>query len=116
MTARDRRRVVVLAAPAPDPESAALTDLDSAVPVGADWEESALCRQVDPEMFFPESGEDPVAAKEVCRRCSVRLLCLQTALVRRERFGVWGGLSAVERRRLLHDLDLDDDSDDVEVA
>jgi len=36
----------------------------------------------------------------VCAGCAVRAECLQEALDRGERFGVWGGLSEGERRAL----------------
>jgi WhiB family redox-sensing transcriptional regulator len=65
------------------------------------WRESALCRQVDPELFFPEKGELGAPAKQVCARCEVRAECLTEALHRRERYGIWGGLSTGERLTLL---------------
>jgi hypothetical protein len=65
-----------------------------------DWQDQALCAQVDPELFFPEKGQSPRAAKRVCAACEVRAECLQYALDRREPFGVWGGLSERERRAL----------------
>jgi WhiB family redox-sensing transcriptional regulator len=68
----------------------------------ADWEERALCRNItDQEMFFPEHGNrSPAKAKAICRRCSVRLTCLETALRNDEDFGIWGGLTERERRNL----------------
>jgi WhiB family redox-sensing transcriptional regulator len=65
-----------------------------------DWRDWALCAEVDPEAFFPEKGESTRAAKSICRRCLVRVECLRSALANDERFGVWGGLSDRERRRL----------------
>jgi hypothetical protein len=65
-----------------------------------DWRGQALCAQVDPDIFFPDKGESPAAAKRVCASCEVRAECLQDALDRGERFGVWGGLSEHERRVL----------------
>ena len=64
------------------------------------WRGSALCAQTDPEIFFPDKGESTMAAKRVCAGCEVRAECLQEALDRGERFGVWGGLSERERRAL----------------
>lgn len=64
------------------------------------WEESALCTQVDPEIFFPEKGGSTREAKKICATCEVRDACLEAALKRDERFGIWGGLSERERRRL----------------
>jgi WhiB family transcriptional regulator, redox-sensing transcriptional regulator len=65
------------------------------------WTDGALCTQVDGgDMFFPEKGELAKPAKQVCRRCEVRVECLKYALDNDERFGVWGGLSARERSKL----------------
>lgn len=64
------------------------------------WRDSALCAETDPEAFFPEKGESTRNAKDICRNCNVRTECLEYALTHDERFGVWGGLSERERRRL----------------
>lgn len=64
------------------------------------WQEQALCAQTDPEAFFPEKGGSTREAKKVCQSCSVRAECLEYALEMDERFGIWGGLSERERRRL----------------
>ena len=64
------------------------------------WQDRALCAQVTGDMFFPEKGEPSAAAKRVCRICEVRAECLEYALEHDERFGVWGGMSERERRRL----------------
>jgi WhiB family redox-sensing transcriptional regulator len=64
------------------------------------WQDEALCAEVDPEMFFPEKGGSTKKAKEVCAACTVRIECLQFAMDRDERFGIYGGLSERERRRL----------------
>lgn len=63
--------------------------------------EDALCAQIDPETFFPEKGHSSKAAKAMCLRCEVRTACLQLAIDNDEEFGVWGGLSARERRNLV---------------
>ena len=64
------------------------------------WQERALCAQTDPEAFFPEKGGSTREAKKVCLGCDVRGECLEYALAHDERFGIWGGLSERERRRL----------------
>jgi WhiB family transcriptional regulator, redox-sensing transcriptional regulator len=64
------------------------------------WQDRALCAQTDPEAFFPEKGGSTREAKRVCRSCDVRAECLEYALGHDERFGIWGGLSERERRRL----------------
>lgn len=64
------------------------------------WQVDALCAQTDPEAFFPEKGGSTRDAKKVCASCTVRSECLEYALSNDERFGIWGGLSERERRRL----------------
>lgn len=64
------------------------------------WQERALCAQTDPEAFFPEKGGSTREAKRICMGCEVRTECLEYALANDERFGIWGGLSERERRRL----------------
>ena len=74
------------------------TDDESAVLLP--WQEEALCAQTDPEAFFPEKGGSTREAKKVCLGCDVRGGCLEYALQNDERFGIWGGLSERERRKL----------------
>ncbi|MBU6146908.1 MAG: WhiB family transcriptional regulator [Actinomycetales bacterium] len=64
------------------------------------WRAQALCAQTDPEAFFPEKGGSTREAKRVCMACEVRAECLEYALTHDERFGIWGGMSERERRRL----------------
>ena len=64
------------------------------------WQEDALCSQTDPEAFFPEKGGSTRDAKRICAQCTVKSECLEYALKNDERFGIWGGLSERERRRL----------------
>ncbi|WP_104180117.1 WhiB family transcriptional regulator [Arthrobacter sp. B0490] len=64
------------------------------------WQADALCAQTDPEAFFPEKGGSTRDAKKVCGSCMVKSECLEYALENDERFGIWGGLSERERRRL----------------
>jgi WhiB family transcriptional regulator, redox-sensing transcriptional regulator len=70
------------------------------LPDEASWQERALCSQTDPEAFFPEKGGSTREAKRICTGCEVRGECLEYALEHDERFGIWGGLSERERRRL----------------
>ncbi len=65
-----------------------------------EWHEAALCAQTDPEVFFPEKGGSTRAAKATCRVCPVAAECLAWALEHDERFGIWGGTSERDRRRL----------------
>ncbi|WP_268895164.1 WhiB family transcriptional regulator [Goekera deserti] len=64
------------------------------------WQERALCAETDPEAFFPEKGGSTREAKKICTGCEVKTECLEFALENDERFGIWGGLSERERRRL----------------
>ena len=65
-----------------------------------EWQRRANCMGVDPDLFFPERGASTREAKEVCRGCVVREDCLEYALENAEKFGIWGGMSERERRRL----------------
>jgi WhiB family redox-sensing transcriptional regulator len=65
------------------------------------WREKARCRGVAPEIFYPPEDDDALEAKSVCAACPVREACLEHALTRREKIGVWGGMTERERRRLL---------------
>jgi WhiB family redox-sensing transcriptional regulator len=67
---------------------------------GRRWQERANCLGVDPDLFFPERGASTREAKAVCRGCEVRAECLEYALDHGEKFGIWGGLSERERRRV----------------
>ena len=73
---------------------------DQELPEELAWQERALCAQTDPEAFFPEKGGSTREAKRVCMACEVRAECLEYALAHDERFGIWGGLSERERRRV----------------
>jgi WhiB family transcriptional regulator, redox-sensing transcriptional regulator len=68
---------------------------------GRSWRLDARCAEVDAELFFPEPGEPAAPAKRICAGCPVRVECLDYALAAREAHGVFGGLSAQERLRLL---------------
>ena len=82
-----------------DLAGAELADLFG-LPDEASWHERALCAQTDPEAFFPEKGGSTREAKKICVGCEVRGECLEYALANDERFGIWGGLSERERRRV----------------
>lgn len=73
------------------------------------WRDFANCKGADPEVFYP-SDDDELAdlapgygaeAKAICEACPVLEVCLEHALVLREKHGIWGGLTARERRRLI---------------
>lgn len=64
------------------------------------WTTGAACASVGGDVWYPEKGESTRQAKAVCMGCEVREACLQSALDRDEHFGVWGGYSERERRKL----------------
>lgn len=64
------------------------------------WTKDAVCASIDPELWFPEKGNNSRSAKKICAACPVREECLRAALEQPERYGVWGGLSEHERRKL----------------
>lgn len=65
------------------------------------WRDEALCAQTDPDAFFPEKGGSTREAKQVCTRCPVQAECIDEALANNERFGIWGGVSERDRRKIL---------------
>jgi WhiB family redox-sensing transcriptional regulator len=73
--------------------------------VRSGWREQAACATADSGLFFGRQGEGQqerqrreAAAKAICGRCPVRKACAADAIARQEPFGVWGGLTAGERR------------------
>jgi WhiB family redox-sensing transcriptional regulator len=69
------------------------------------WRNEALCRDTDPELFFPVGNTgDAIGqielARTVCNDCQVRSQCLEFALATNQDCGVWGGTSEDERRRI----------------
>ena len=69
-----------------------------------EWMTDGVCAQVDPELWFPEKGGSTREAKQLCARCPVHPECLAYALTNDERFGVWGGASERDRRRMKRTL------------
>lgn len=65
-----------------------------------DWKADAACRDLDTDIFFPDSDTSAAPALEVCASCPVREACLDFALRTRQDDGVWGGHTETERRRL----------------
>ncbi len=64
------------------------------------WQESALCAQTDPDIFFPEKGGSTAPATSICQQCEVRSECLEYAISHDIRHGIWGGMSDNDRRRI----------------
>jgi WhiB family redox-sensing transcriptional regulator len=64
------------------------------------WSELAVCRSVDPELFFPLKGDNPATqrAKRICASCPVAVECLEYGLDMA--YGIYGGTTGTERRRI----------------
>jgi WhiB family redox-sensing transcriptional regulator len=77
-----------------------LPDPINLTPLRRDWVIFGNCTGVDPELFYPGRGASTKEAKQVCQGCAVRKECLEFALANGEKFGIWGGLSERERRRI----------------
>ena len=72
------------------------------------WRGDAACRSTDAQHFFAPLAEPrdarsrrERAARALCRACPVQKACLDYALRVQEPYGIWGGLTELERRRLL---------------
>lgn len=63
-----------------------------------EWRDLAACKDMPPDVFFPEKGQPAARAKAVCARCPVRSECLEYALNHEMKHGVWGGYSERELR------------------
>ncbi|HSJ35993.1 MAG TPA: WhiB family transcriptional regulator [Acidimicrobiia bacterium] len=64
------------------------------------WQDYANCRGADADLFFPERGASTRKAKSICGECQVQAECLDFAIEIGEKFGIWGGMSERERRRV----------------
>ena len=81
----------------------------SVMPFDRTWQPIALCRGNHSHLFFPPSTSErkdererrEVRAKSICKVCPVRRDCLDYALAIREPYGIWGGLTEIERRQQL---------------
>ncbi len=64
------------------------------------WMDRGRCTETGDDLHFPEKGHPTKGAKMVCHGCEVRQECLEYALANDIRYGIWGGTSERERRRL----------------
>ncbi len=64
------------------------------------WQDHANCSGANQDLFFPERGASTRKAKAICAACGVKEECLEFAITQGERFGIWGGLSERERRKI----------------
>ncbi|WP_370325269.1 WhiB family transcriptional regulator [Euzebya sp.] len=69
------------------------------------WQDRGLCTTGDPDMFYPEAGQQELAdrAVDICAGCPVIVECGAYALLH-EPVGVWGGMTAPERRAIRRQL------------
>jgi len=70
------------------------------------WFDLASCKGKDNTMFFGnENGNVPsdVArkVKRICSECPVSFECLNFAIENEEQYGIWGGLTAKERKSII---------------
>lgn len=66
------------------------------------WRHAAACLDAsDPDMFYRDDEDSIREAKHACAHCPVKADCLADALHRREPYGIWGGLTVMERRSLI---------------
>jgi WhiB family transcriptional regulator, redox-sensing transcriptional regulator len=72
-----------------------------AIPVRTEWQDDAACRGADTDVFFPAAEADTGPARAICAACPVAEACLEYAIETRQPDGIWGGLNADERHRLL---------------
>jgi WhiB family redox-sensing transcriptional regulator len=69
------------------------------------WQHAAACRDEDSDLFFP-IGTGPATtkqikqAKAVCSGCPVRAKCLQDALDKPHKYGIWGGTDEEQRKSM----------------
>lgn len=96
----DHEDGLTLAKSLSEPASSMVLSLALAFEGEEAWQRDARCLDADPEIFFPEKGGSTKEAKRICGLCPSKEACLAYALENEERFGIWGGLSENERRRL----------------
>ncbi|MFB7287924.1 MULTISPECIES: WhiB family transcriptional regulator [Streptomycetaceae] len=91
-----------------EPPAASRSSLSHPRDLGGPWHSEAACRSDEAGLFFAPSKEPTAArlsreeaAKRVCARCPVMLECREHALLQPEPYGVWGGMTAAERRVVL---------------
>lgn len=64
-----------------------------------EWHDRAACKG-ETDLMFTSRGEDTRPGKRLCDGCTVRDECLDAALELGTKFGIWGGMSERERRRI----------------
>ena len=64
-----------------------------------EWMNEGLCRNDDPEKWFPEHPKLAVRPLEICQQCPVLEQCATHAIHTEPDYGVWAGLPAQEIQR-----------------
>ncbi len=69
----------------------------------SEWRNRGACRDKNPDWWFPERTQGPKGgdkAKAICEACPVKVECLAWAVENDEAYGIWGGTTPAERRRM----------------
>lgn len=75
-----------------------LTDEVAALPEVGGWRGRALCRAVDPNMWFPDRGGVGAGpARLICAGCPVQDMCREDSLDRAGEEGIWAGTGPKQR-------------------
>ncbi|GAB4590070.1 WhiB family transcriptional regulator [Nocardia sp. IFM 10818] len=88
---------------AQDPAAPSLLPSAAVITAVKTWMAEGLCAQADPDTFYPEKGGEVRhlrMALRICGDCPVRDECLEFALDNNERYGIWGGKTVKQRRKL----------------
>ena len=65
------------------------------------WQLQANCDETNTELFFSELKSKVEKAKALCGSCAVADKCLQFAIDTEIEFGIFGGVTADERKALV---------------
>jgi WhiB family redox-sensing transcriptional regulator len=64
------------------------------------WRQKALCSHTSTDTFFPEKGGSAKNAKQICEQCTVQKQCLDFAMSKNVKYGIWGSQSFIDRETL----------------
>lgn len=79
-------------------------------PNTASWRDDALCSEIgDDTLWYPGTGDAGAAGKArgICNNCAVMPECLEYALEHNEKWGIWGGSTPGERRKIIRKRESD---------
>ena len=67
----------------------------------ASWMQKGKCRGLQTDIFYSEQGRRSInTAKAICSECPIRQQCLDYAMRNQELYGIWGGHTEIERKKL----------------